>query len=343
MAGGTGTRLYPASRPDRPKQFLTVGGNDPLLVEAVQRASAADELYVLTNEQYADAVRELVPEAGILVEPDSKDTGPALVYAASRLEAVHGECVLWCLPSDHHVRETEAFRDTLGRATEAAVETRSLVTIGVEPDRPATGYGYIDAGEDLGGYADLNTFHEKPDSERARRLCDAGWYWNAGMFVWTPTALLDAAADSPLADLVAELEAGDPEAGFDAVDAVSIDYAVLEETDDAFVVPASFEWDDVGSWDALGRVRATESTGEESPPYRENPKSEQPTNAVVEGELTAIDASGNVVASDCDHVSLVGVEDLVVASYDDRLIVVPREDAQRVREVVATLDAADRL
>jgi mannose-1-phosphate guanylyltransferase len=341
MAGGTGTRLYPASRADRPKQFLSLGeptDGDALLRQTVERVSFADEIYVSTAAEHADRVREAVPEAGVLVEPEAKDTGPALVYAAHRIrEQRRGvrsagdeddegdDCVQLCVPSDHLV--AGEFETTARTAARAAVETEGLVTFGVEPRRPATGYGYVEPAEapadrpNPTGYAPVEQFREKPAPETAEAFVARGFYWNAGLFAWTPDALLREARDSPLGPLVEALEDGDPERGFEAVEPVSIDYAVMERTDDAYVVPADFEWDDVGAWDAIERVIGTDEDG----------------NAIL-GDALTLDAEDNVVASDEDaHVSLVGVDGLVVAAFDDRVLVAPKDEAQRVREVVAAL------
>jgi mannose-1-phosphate guanylyltransferase len=320
LAGGVGTRLYPASRPTRPKQFAALLGDTSLLSGTVRRTDFADETHVLTRADFAAAVPDHAPEAGVLVEPEPKDTGPALVYAAHRLREQVGECVLLSLPADHFVGDDAAFAATARRACRVAAETGALVTVGVEPTRPATGYGYIEPGADRGDHFVVQAFHEKPDAETAARYVAAGQFWNAGLFAWTPTALLDAARDTPLGPLVEALDAGasDP---FDAVEAVSIDYAVLERAADVVVVPADFAWDDVGAWDALGRVLETDGAG----------------NAVV-GDALAIDTRDSVIATDGDlHVSAVGVSDLVVAAYDDRVLVVPTGEAQRVREVVARL------
>ncbi|UPW01935.1 sugar phosphate nucleotidyltransferase [Halorussus gelatinilyticus] len=322
MAGGTGTRLYPASRSDRPKQFLSLGGatgGDSLLARTVSRVRFADEIYVSTGEDHAETVREEVPEAGVLVEPEAKDTGPALAYAAHRIREQVGECVLLCVPSDHLVAGD--FAPSATRAARTAVETEGLVAFGVEPTRPATGYGYIEPSDSETEHTGIEQFREKPDRETAERFVEDGFYWNAGLFAWTPESLLREARDSPLGPLVEALEAGDPERGFAEVESVSIDYAVMERTDDAYVVPADFEWDDVGAWDAIERVVETDGDG----------------NAVLGDGLT-IDAMENVVAADDrTHVSLVGVEGLVVAAYGDRVLVVPKDEAQRVREVVAEL------
>ncbi|WP_276280265.1 mannose-1-phosphate guanylyltransferase [Halorussus caseinilyticus] len=319
MAGGTGTRLYPASRSDRPKQFLSLGGGDSLLARTVSRVGFADEIYVSTAAAHADRVREQTPEAGVLVEPAAKDTGPALVYAAHRVREQVGECVLLCLPSDHLV--AGGFESAARTAARAAVETGGLVAFGVEPTRPATGYGYVEPGDSDDEWAEIEQFREKPDAETAEQFVADGFYWNAGLFAWTPEALLREARDSPLGSLVAALDEGRPERGFREVESVSIDYAVMERTDDAYVVPADFEWDDVGAWDAVERVVEPDENG----------------NATL-GDALTIDAENNVVASDGEtHVSAVGVDGLVVAAYDDRVLVAPKDEAQRVREVVAEL------
>ncbi|WP_255194976.1 mannose-1-phosphate guanylyltransferase [Halorarius litoreus] len=319
LAGGRGTRLYPASTADTPKQFRAFGGADSLLARTVDRARAvADETYVLTREAYADRIHEHAPDVGVLVEPDPKDTGPALVYAAHRIREQVDDAVLLCLPSDHHVGS--GYRETFARTCDVAHETGGLVTLGIDPTRAATGYGYIEPGEQFDGYATVASFTEKPDAAVAERYRDQGYFWNAGIFAWTPDALLDAASGGELAGFVDALD--DPEAAFDAVDPISVDYAVLEGAEDVYVVPAGFDWDDLGSWDALERVLGRDGDG----------------NARL-GETLALDAENCVLAAgEGQHVSAVGVSDLVVAAYDGRVLVVPKRDAQRVRSVVDALE-----
>ena len=335
MAGGTGTRLYPASRADRPKQFRSFGGERSLLERTVERCGFADAVVVLTGERHSECVREHAPDADVLVEPAPKDTGPALAFASFWLDDRFEECVLLAVPSDHVVGE--GFAGTARRAARVAVETGGLVTLGVEPTRPATEYGYVEPGDSEGDHQRVARFREKPNAETAAELVETGCLWNAGIFAWTPGAFLQAARDSPLSGLVDQLEAGEVEAGFEAIDAVSVDYAIMEraagmeEGPGVHVVPAEFAWDDLGSWDALARVFDPDSDGNVA--FAEVDADEA---------LLAVDAEDNVVATDDKHVSLVGVSDLVVAAFDDRVLVVPKAEAQRVREVVAMLREEDR-
>jgi mannose-1-phosphate guanylyltransferase len=323
LAGGIGSRLYPASRSDRPKQLLSFGdgADDSLLERTVSRVDFADEVVVSTRPSIADEVRDRVPAASVLVEPAGRDTGPALAYATHRVRERFDDPVVLAVPSDQHVAGD--FEAPALRGARVAAETGSLVTFGVEPTRQETGYGYIEPGADRGDHAEVAAFHEKPDAATARRYVDRGYYWNAGIFAWTPAAFLSAARATPLAPLIDALERGDAEAGFEAVDPVSVDYAVFERADDVAVVPLAVEWDDLGSWDALRRVLPADEDG---------------TVVAGDAEAVTVDARDNVVAGDGVHVSLVGVEGLAVVAYDDRVLVVPTEAAQRVRELVAELD-----
>lgn len=329
LAGGRGTRLYPASRADRPKQFLAPGDGPSLLRRTADRAAAvADRLVAVTPERYADRVAETVPEADVLVEPVARDTGPALCLAAHHArETTAGPAVCLCLPTDHHM--TGDVAATLEQATAVAADREALVALGVEPARPATGYGYLEPGATVadGRARRVRGFAEKPDADRAAGLVADGWWWNAGVYAWRPGVLLRAAAgeDGPLAALAEALAAGQVEAGYAAAPSVSIDEAVVEPAPAAdagpavLAVPAAFEWDDVGSWDALGRVFGD----------------------ALATDALRLDAPGTVVADDGVEVSVVGVEDVVVAAHDDRVLVVDRERAQRVREVVRRREAGE--
>jgi len=317
LAGGTGTRLYPATRSDRPKQFQSFGGERSMLTETVRRASFADEVYVLTRPEFTESIHEHAPSAAVLTEPVPRDTGPALVYAAHRIREQLGDCVLYCLPSDHHIDGD--FAATARQACRVAAETESLVTAGVEPTRADTGYGYIEPGVDHGDYFDVRSFMEKPDADTAQQYFQDGYLWNTGTFAWSPETFLASARDSELGPLVDALDAGDPERGFESAPSVSVDYAILESAENVVVVAADYEWDDLGSWDAFERLL----------------DSDEDDNVAL-GDAMTVDASNNVIASD-GHVAAVGVDDLVIASYDDRTLVVPKAQAQRVREIVERL------
>lgn len=321
LAGGVGTRLYPASSDDRPKQFLSFDEDDrSLLSRTVERVEeVVDAVYVLTRPAYADRIAEHAPDATVLTEPEGKDTGPALVYAAHRLRDVARDPVLLCVPSDHYVGGS--FAPVARRAMDIARETEQLVTLGIEPTRAATEYGYIKPGENHGDHYTVEGFYEKPDPGAAARYIYNDFYWNAGVFSWTPEALLSVAHDTELSPLVEALESGNERnkrAAFDAVDPVSIDHAVLENTDDLRMVPADVTWDDLGSWDALQRVLDTDENG-----------------TVALGDVLTIDAEDCVIAADeRSQISAVGVSNLTIAAFDGRVLVVPTSETQRVREVV---------
>lgn len=318
LAGGVGTRLYPASSDDHPKQFLSFDEDgQSLLSRTVQRVERiVDRVYVLTRPEYADRIPEHAPDATVLTEPEGKDTGPALVYAAHKLCDAASDPVLLCVPSDHYVGSS--FAPVTQRAMDVAHETEQLVTLGVEPTRAATEYGYIKPGENHGDHYAVEGFYEKPDPGAASRYIYNDFYWNAGVFAWTPEALLNAARDTELGPLVEALGTDNEQEVFDAVDSVSIDHAVLESADGLRMVPADLAWDDLGSWDALKRVRDSDETG-----------------TVALGDVLTIDADNCVIAADeQSHISAVGVSDLTIVAYDGRVLVVPTSETQRVREVV---------
>lgn len=319
LAGGTGTRLYPASRPNRPKQFLELFNDESLLSQTLGRTEFADETLVLTTPGFADEVRNYAPDTNVIVEPEPKDTGPTMVYAAHCVTEQFEESVVCCLPTDHYVDGD--FESPIVRAIDVAAATDGLVVLGVNAAGPVPGHGYIEPGPSEGFAKEVVAFHEKPSVKIAREYVRQGWYWNTGIYVWRPESLLAAATDSPLAPLVTALRDGDPAAGYAAVHATSIEYGVFERASDRFLVPAEFTWNDVGSWDGVWRAFGPEESN---------------LNLSF-GETLELDAAGNVAASDDKHITIVGVKDLVVAAFDDRVLVIPRDQAQRTREVVDRL------
>ncbi|MCB9897403.1 MAG: mannose-1-phosphate guanylyltransferase [Planctomycetes bacterium] len=345
MAGGSGTRFWPASRRSRPKQLLPLGGDLPLLAATSRRLSPivpGSRQVVITNLEYVDAVREMLPEVPpeqVVGEPEGRDTAPAIGLAARLVERLDADAICVAMPSDHVIRPEGLFREHL-LAAELALEAHpaSVLVFGIEPDHPATGYGYLRRGAAVGEYAGravhrLEAFVEKPDRATAESLLRQGDHsWNAGLFAFRPAAL--AAAYERLLPEMASALAGLAEAwGRDDFEArmaavfptlrrISIDYGVMEHLDDALVLPLPVEWDDVGSWTALRRLLEADERGN-----------------VVEGEALLLGSSGCVVSARGGLVALRGVDDLIVVHTPDATLVCRRDDDQGVKDLVEALRA----
>jgi mannose-1-phosphate guanylyltransferase len=323
LAGGSGTRLYPASRSFRPKPFLLFNSEQSLLEQTVERVTCADETIILTRDEFRENVEACVTDETVLVEPASKDTGPALTYATWRIQEKYDNPVIVALPSNHYVSNDGKFSTEIERAATLAAETDKLVTLGIDPTRPATEYGYM-LPESAGKSSYVEQFLEKPDKETAQKLIEDGALWNAGIFAWTPERFLQEAADTPLDPLLRGLETGNYSVGFESIEPISVDYAVLERATQVYTTRLDVEWDDLGTWDAIGRVFADEAA-------------DQDDIAVDETDLLTSNTSDNIIAAPGKHVSLIGIDGLVVAAYDDRILVAPREDSDKLRSIVATL------
>jgi len=338
MAGGSGTRFWPLSRRARPKQFLALATDRPLIVETVDRLrglATPARTYVVCGPVHARAVRRLLPRLparNVVVEPIARNTAPAIGLATLHVQARDPEGVLAVLPSDHHIADVRGFQEVLRRATHLA-QTGALVTIGIRPSRPETGYGYIQIGEPIDGVAArVRAFVEKPDAPTAARYVASGEYlWNGGIFVFTARAMREA-IDRHLPELGAILDRLAPTLGtsryaaalrrhFPAAPSISIDYGVMEKARDIAVVPGDFGWSDVGSFAALPEVRAADPEG----------------NVVLGKGALLVDSAGCVVVGSGRPLGLVGLRDLVVVDAGDALLVVPRDRSQDVRSVVQLL------
>ena len=344
LAGGSGTRFWPLSRARRPKQFLALASALPLIAETVARLEGIcgpARSWVVCGKDHEADVRALLPAlpaAHVLVEPAAKNTAPAIGLAAAHAAKEDPEAVLLILPSDHHIARPDAFRAALEAATRAAA-TSALVTIGIRPTRPETGYGYLRRGEALGeGTFAVEAFVEKPDAPTAARyVADPVYSWNAGIFAFRAQAYLDALerhlpqARQALRDLeAAGFTAEATERAFARMPSISVDYGVMEPESKTAgriaMVPGDFGWSDVGSFAALPEVRALDARG--------NAKS---------GDALLVDCDDCVVLADGGRlVAAVGVSGLCIIDAGDALLVVPRERAQDVRAVVAALKAAGR-
>lgn len=344
MAGGEGTRLWPVSREACPKQFLSVLGGEPLLVQTMKRLEGLlppENILVLVNRKHQDVARRLVgdlPAENLIVEPRIRDTAPCIGLAAQIIRKRAGDQTVICLPSDHVIDHVEGLRESL-RHAEACVEDdpSALYAIGIRPTYPATGYGYLLRGEqvaEIDGQAvhAVTSFHEKPPVALAEAYFDSGDYcWNSGIFFWRTDTILDAIGRN-LPQLHEGLQQLEPALDtdrmapalarvFPGLPHISIDYGVIEKVDGVRVIEGHFAWDDVGTWRILRAHLGADENGN-----------------VGRGEVATMDATGNVLYADGDHlVAALGVRDLIIVATPDATLVTTRAEAENVRDLVAKL------
>lgn len=345
LLGGSGTRLWPVSRKNHPKQFLNLVGEDTLLQATIKRLDGLEGLgapIVLCNEEHRFTTAEQLTsmqwdKGDIILEPVGRNTAPAVAVAALRALQKHDDALLLVLPADHVIQNTEIFQQAVTTAAEVARKD-NLVTFGVVPTKPETGYGYIRRGEKVESTCfDVAEFVEKPDLETASRYVDSGeYYWNSGMFMFKASTYLQEletfhfdmlectqkALDVAQHDLDF-LRLGKSE--FTACPSDSIDYAVMEKTTKAVTVPLDAGWNDIGSWDALWEVHDKDSGGN-----------------VITGDVVLSDVSNCLVKSENKLVSLVGVENLVVIETKDALLVSSKDKVQDVKNIVEMLRNKNR-
>lgn len=332
LAGGVGSRFWPVSTPARPKQILPLASERPLIADTVERIRPIvplDRIRILTGADYVDAIRDAVDgleKEHFLVEPRARGTAPVLVWAAHHIAAADPDAIMVSLHADHVIRPERSFRELVAAAVTAAARHDRLFTVGIRPGRPETGYGYIRRGSALDGTGahTVDAFVEKPAPDVARRYVDSGEYlWNSGIFVWRAARLLDEvrAVTPELAGLLPLLDAGDPAEYFAVAPRLSIDEAVLERSGRVGVMEATFEWDDVGTWDAVGRTRPADPAGN-----------------VVQGVAELVESAGCVVWNEAEGpVVLYGVRDLAVVSAGGVTLVLPRERAADLKTLLDAL------
>lgn len=329
LAGGSGTRFWPLSTPARPKQVLPLAhGNRSTAEETLDRLEGLvppERTLVVTGAALAGPLQAALhlTDDSLLIEPRAASTAPALVWAAHEALRRDPESVLLCLHADWHIPEPAGFRAAAARALEVARHERVLVTVGVRPNRPETGYGYIRQGDRLAeGVCRVAQFTEKPTAERAAALVAEGALWNTGLFAW-PAALLleEVARHTPeVGPHLGRLQAGDVAGFFAAVAPVSIDVGLLERSNRVAVVQADFAWDDIGTWEALARVRPVDAAGN-----------------VAVGPAFLDGATGCIAWSDGPPIVTVGVQDLVIVAANGRFLVLPRERAADLKQVLDQL------
>jgi len=328
LAGGSGTRFWPLSTPQNPKQLLPLTGSSSTAEESIDRLAGLvprERILVVTGAALADRLRERLnlPAPNILVEPRAASTAPALIWATAEAQRRDRDAEVLSLHADWAIGDAAAFRRTADMALTTARRYERLVTVGVVPSRPETGYGYIVPGPPLGdGARMVARFSEKPDAATALDLMAAGALWNSGLFAWTAERLLlETEAHTPeVAPHLPALRSGDIEGFFRGVTPISIDVGLLERSASVAVVTGAFAWDDIGTWQALTRVR---------------PK--DPSGNVVVGNAFTHESEDCIIWADRDTVVLSGVRDLIVVQANGRILVMPAERAAAMKQLLDAL------
>ena len=340
LAGGKGERFWPRSRKNCPKQFLSLTGDGRTMiqktVERILPLVKPEDIFISTNQNYKKLVLEQlsdIPEENILCEPVGRNTAPGIGLGAVYMRKKYEDAVMLVLPSDHLIKDEDTFRAVLSEAIETAEEEGSLVTMGITPTAPETGYGYIRfLREDARKNAyKVERFVEKPDLAKAKEyLADGGFLWNSGMFVWKVSTILGCIERhlpkiySNLAAIEAAIGSTDEEkvlnAEFDTMPSESIDYGVLEKEDSIRVLPGDFGWDDVGSWLALGRMRSLDSDGN-----------------LLSGNTVTTGVSDCIIEGGKKLIAAVGVKDLVIVDTDDAILICNKENTADIKKIVENL------
>jgi mannose-1-phosphate guanylyltransferase len=347
MAGGTGTRFWPASTNDNPKQLLRLVGDDTMLRQTVDRLGEVvpnERRLVVTNERYVDAVRKQLPELpahAIVGEPSKRDTAPCIGLAALLVRRTDPDATMLVLPADHVIRPAEHFQAAICQAAQLVDQSpQRIVTFGIKPTYPAEIFGYIHRGPSLASshpnapaYA-VNRFQEKPDAATAQKYLASGeYYWNSGIFVWRATTIVDALRTRQ-PEMLARLEAIAAswdtnqhetvfQREFSAIQPISIDYAVMEHATDVAVIEAPFEWDDLGGWQALARLLGADEYG----------------NTVL-GKHLGLKTKGSIIRSDDGHlVATLGIDDLIVVHTPNVTLVARKHDEEQIRQIVKELES----
>ncbi len=341
MAGGVGSRFWPYSRNNHPKQFLDVlGTGDSLLQLTYKRfltLCPKENIYIVTNELYNDLVKEQLPEMTedqILLEPVRRNTAPCIAYAAYKIGKKNPNAVMVVAPSDHAIFNEKAFDACVENAMSAASEDDKLITIGITPNRPETGYGYIQYIEDEGEVKKVKTFTEKPQKEMAKKFLESGdFVWNAGIFIWS-VAAIKKAFESHLDDMAetfeeisssfyTDKEAGTVKKAYAECKNISIDYGIMEKAENVYVVFGDFGWSDLGSWNSLHEISDKDDN--------EN---------VIEGQAITYDSKECMIKGPDDKLIVVqGLSGYLVAECGNVLLICEKDNESKFREFVADVKA----
>ncbi len=343
MAGGGGTRFWPLSRQNMPKQLLNLSGTDAMINETIKRFEyiiSPKNTYIVTNKSQADVMKDIllkkVPTENILVEPAARNTAACILYAAMYIYEKLGDGIMCVFPSDHYIIDERNFQKTLIHALNTAETTSSIVTIGIKPTFPSTGYGYIKSCEGQNNVYKIDRFEEKPNLEKAKEYFRNGnYYWNSGMFIWKVSVIIEAFKrflPRIYNSLYKVSKMFDTDEGnklldeiYPNLDSISVDYGIMERTDEALVIPGDFGWNDVGSWDALGAIFPSDEEGN-----------------IIKADHIGIDTKQCIVYGDKKLIATIGLKDLVIVDTDDAVMVCNKNNAQDVKQIVDKLKKNNR-
>lgn len=345
MAGGRGERFWPKSRKNMPKQFLSLTDDGKtmiqLTVERILPLVALEDIFIATNRDYKELVRRQLPglpEENILCEPVGRNTAPCIGLGAVHMAKKYGDAVMIVLPSDHLIKYNTIFLNTLGDACETAEQGDNLVTLGITPDSPETGYGYIKfrPEDTLGCAFAVDRFVEKPDLETAKEyLASEQYLWNSGMFIWKVSTILEN-LDRHLPETSAGLRRIGEALGTEEFDQVlekefqafpseSIDYGVMEKAEHIYILTGAFGWDDVGSWMAVGRIKKSNEFGN-----------------VVDGNAVTVETKNTIIQGGGKLIAAVGLENMIVVDTEDALLICDQGHAGEIKKVLENLKICNR-
>lgn len=345
MAGGRGERFWPKSRKSLPKQFLSLTGDGKtmiqLTVERILPLVAMEDIYISTNKAYKELVKEQLPqlpEENILCEPVGRNTAPCIGLGAVHISKKYEDALMMVLPSDHLIKYTTMFANALKDACEVAEQGENIVTLGITPDYPEVGYGYIKFMPDecLGHAYKVDKFVEKPDLETAKEyLATEEYLWNSGMFIWKISTILDKMKElmpktyaglQLIKDAIGTAEQDSVlDREFAKFESISVDYGILEKSSDIYTIPGTFGWDDVGSWLAVGRIRTTNEYGN-----------------VVSGNIITINTKDCIIEGSKKLIATVGLEDMIVVDTEDATLICNKNSANDIKKVLETLKNCNR-
>jgi len=345
MAGGRGERFWPKSRKSLPKQFLSLTNDGKtmiqLTVERILPLVALEDIYIATNKDYKDLVLEQlpgIPEANILCEPVGKNTAPCIGLGAIHISRKYDDAIMMVLASDHLIKYNSMFINTLTSASMIAEQDENLVTIGITPDYPETGYGYIkfNTGSPAGQAYEVEKFVEKPDAELAKEyLASEEYLWNSGMFVWKISSIL-----KNIQEFLPDMYTGLMKIGqvigtakeedvlvkeFTEFTSVSIDYGVMEKAKHIYILPGTFGWDDVGSWLAIERIQRTNEFGN-----------------IVNGNIVTIDSKDCIIEGSKKLIAAVGLKNLVIVDTEDAILICDKQSTADIKKVLENLKICNR-